>query len=140
MPLDTLLCICHGAKAAGMGQDLAQAMLQSTTDGDPGRTHPTGPSVLRGKVKKNPWGGVPMVLTVLSTFEILDSEKKHPFFLQKENGKSNFSEINKKCIETEICSSGCSPEWTPSTKSVCQSWQAIGCPSSLQHITADQRK
>lgn len=115
-----------------MGQDPAQAILQGTTDGDTGRAHPTGSFLL--------WG-VPMVLIVLSTFEILDSVKKHPFFfLQIANGKSNFFKINSKCIEIEICSSGCSPEWTPSTKSVSQSWQSTGCPSSLQHIAADQRK
>lgn len=107
---------------------------------DPGSPHPLGPFWLQGKVKKNPWGEFPMVLTVLGTFEILDSEKKHPFFLQKANGKSNFSKINKKCIEVEIYSSGCSPEWTPSTKSVCQSWQPTGWPSSLQHDAADQTK
>lgn len=75
-----------------------------------------------------------------STFEIEDSVKKHPFFLQIANAKSNFSKINKKCIGIEICSSGCSPEQTRSTKPISQSWQSMGCPSSLKHVAVDQRK
>lgn len=105
----------------------------------------------RCSVEHNCWGhnrarptasfllwAAPTLLIVLSTFE--DSVKKHPFFLQIANGKTNFSKINKKCIEIEICSSGRSPERTPSTKSISQSWQNMGCPSSLQHFAVDQRK
>lgn len=108
-----------------MGQDPAQATLWNTTDGDTSRARPTGSFLL--------WGG-PMVLRALNTFEILDSVNKHPFFLQIANAKSNFSKINKKCIEIEICSSCCSPEQTPSTKSISQSWRSIGCPSSCNML------
>lgn len=109
-------------ESAGVGQDPAQAVLRSTTDGDTARAHSTGSFLL--------WG-VPTVLIVLSTFEMEDSVKKHQFLLQTVNGKSNVSKINKKCIEIEICPAGCSPEQTPSTKSISHSWQPKSCPSSL---------
>lgn len=119
MPWDSLPCSCHAAGPA------AQHSCWGCRQGSPRRFF-----LIRG---------VPAILRVLSTFEIEDSLKKHPFFLQIANGKSNFSKLTKSALK-QICSSGCSPEWTPSTKSVSQSWQSMGCPSSLQHVAVDHGK
>lgn len=86
MPLDTLLCISHVAR--GCRAQAAEHNWWGYRQGSPNRFFLL-------------WG-VPTVLIVLITFEIEDSVKEHPFFLQIANGKSNFSKTNKKCIEIDL--------------------------------------